>query len=47
MSIDFQICISVPLNIHNLRNKVSDLGEILKDLLLDYLVISETKLDET
>ena len=35
------------LNINSLRNKVTDLGEILKDLLLDYLVISETKLDES
>ena len=34
------------LNINSLRNKVIDLGEILKDLPLDYLVISETKLDE-
>ena len=33
------------LNINSLRNKVIDLGEILKDLPLDYLVISETKLD--
>ena len=30
-----------------MRNKVIDLGEILKDLPLDYLVISETKLDES
>ena len=30
-----------------MRNKVLDLGEILKDLPLDYLVISETKLDES
>ena len=35
------------LNINSLRNKVIDLGEILKDLPLDYLVISETKLDES
>ena len=35
------------LNICSLRNKVIDLGEILKDLPLDYLVISETKLDES
>ena len=34
------------LNINSLRNKVIDLGEILKDLPLDYIVISETKLDE-
>ena len=27
------------LNINSLRNQVIDLGEILKDLLLDYLVI--------
>ena len=35
------------LNINSLRNKVIDLGEILKDLPLDYLEISETKLDES
>ena len=35
------------LNINNLRNRVIDLGEILKDLSLDYLVISEIKLDES
>ena len=35
------------LNINSLRNKVIDLGEILKDSLLDYLVISETKLHES
>ena len=35
------------LNINSLRNKVIDLGEILKDLPLDYLVISEIKLDES
>ena len=35
------------LNINSLRNKVIDLGEILKDLPLDYLVISETNLDES
>ena len=35
------------LNISSLRNKVIDLGEILKDLPLDYLLISETKLDES
>ena len=33
-------------NINSLRNKVIELGVILKDLPLDYLVISETKLDE-
>ena len=37
----------VYLNINSLRNKLIDLGEILKDLPLDYLVISETKLDES
>ena len=37
----------VYLNINSLRNKVIDLGEILKALTLDYLVISETKLDES
>ena len=35
------------LIINSLRNKVIDLREILKDLPLDYLVISETKLDES
>ena len=35
------------LNINSLRNKVIDLGEILKDLPLDYIVISETKLEES
>ena len=30
-----------------MRNKVIDLGEILKDLPLDYLVISATKLNES
>ena len=35
------------LDINSLRNKVIDLGEILKDLPLEYLVISETKLDES
>ena len=34
------------LNINSLRNKVINIGETLKDLPLDYLVISETKLDE-
>ena len=36
----------VCVNINSLRNKVIDLGEILKDLPLDYLV-GETKLDES
>ena len=35
------------LNLNSLRDKVIDLGEILKDLPLDYLVISETNLDES
>ena len=35
------------LNINSLRIKVIDLGEILKDLPLDYLVISETTFDES
>ena len=34
------------LNINSLRNKLIDLGKIPKDLPLDYLLISETKLDE-
>ena len=32
------------LNVNRLRNQVIDLGVILKDLPLDYLVINETKL---
>ena len=35
------------LNISSLRYKVIDLGEILEDLPLDYIVISETKMDES
>ena len=35
------------LTINSLRNSVTDLVKILKDLPLDYLVISETKLDES
>ena len=35
------------LNISSLRNKVTDLEVILKDLHLVYLVLSETKLDES
>ena len=35
------------LNINSSRKEVADLGEILKDLPVDYLVISETTLDET
>ena len=35
------------LNINSLRNKVIDLGVILKDLPRDYLIISETELDES
>ena len=35
------------LSIKSLRNKLIDLGEIIKDLPLDYLVISENKLDES
>ena len=35
------------LNINSLRNKVIELGVILKDLPLKYLVISETKLDDS
>ena len=33
------------LNINSLRNKVIDLGKILKNLPLNNLVISKTKLD--
>ena len=35
------------LSINSVRNKVTDLGEILKDVPLDNLVITETKLDES
>ena len=35
------------LNINSLRNKVIELGVILKELPLDYLVIRETKLDDS
>ena len=35
------------LNTNNLRNKVTDLGIIFKDLSWDYFVLSETKLDES
>ena len=34
-------------NIISLRNKVTDLGKILKDLPLDYLAISKTKLHQS
>ena len=35
------------LNINSLRNKVTDLRIIFKDLSLDYFVLSQTKLDES
>ena len=35
------------LNINSLRNKVTDLRIIFKDLSLDYFILSETKLDES
>ena len=35
------------LNINSLSNKVTDSRIIFKDLLLDYFVLSETKLDES
>ena len=35
------------LNFNSFRNKVIVLGDIPKDLTLHYLVISETKLDES
>ena len=34
------------LNINSLRNKISDLRVIMKTLSLDYLILSETKIDE-
>ena len=45
--IDWSFCIINLLLINSLRNKVIDLGEILKDLPLDYLVISKTRLNES
>ena len=52
---DFQICISVPLrlqlrknlNINSPSNKISDLSVFWHDLQLEYLVVSETKLDSS
>ena len=35
------------LNINSLRNKIVDLREIILELSLDYLVLSETKIDES
>ena len=35
------------LNISSLRNKIIDLGEIMSYLSPDYLVLSETKLDDS
>ena len=35
------------LNINTLRNKILDLGEIMSSLSPDYLVLSETKLDDS
>ena len=35
------------LNINNLRNKIVNLREIILELLLDYLVLSETKIDQS
>ena len=35
------------LNISSLRNKIIDLGEIMSYLSSDYLVLSETKLDDS
>ena len=34
------------LNINSLRNKIVHLGEIILELSLDYLVLSETKIDQ-
>ena len=35
------------LNINSLRNKIIDLGDIMSYLSPDYLVLSETKLDDS
>ena len=35
------------LNINSLRNKIVDLREIILELPLDYLVLSETKIDQS
>ena len=34
------------LNINSLRNKIVDMREIVLELSLDYLVLSETKIDQ-
>lgn len=35
------------MNINSVRNTIEDLQIIVQDLPLDYLVLSETKLDES
>ena len=35
------------LNINSLRNKIVDLKEIILELSLDYLVLSETKINQS
>ena len=35
------------LNINSLRNKIIDVGDIMSYLSPDYLVLSETKLDDS
>ena len=35
------------LNINSLRNKITDLRVIMKTLPLDYLILSETKIDKS
>ena len=35
------------LNINSLRNKIVDFREIISELSLDYLVLSETKMDQS
>ena len=35
------------LNINSLRNKITDLRVIMKTLYLDYLILGETKIDES
>ena len=35
------------LNINTLRNKIIDLREVIRELSLDYFVLSETKLNDS
>ena len=44
-------CVNNPLigylNVNSLRNKIVNLREIILELSLDYLVLSETKINQT